>query len=212
MLLLPALALSSLFLLAPGLSENKSEKYWLYVGTYTNGSQSKGIYLFEMDSVTGKVKPLGLAGEAVNPSFLAIHPNRKFLYAVDEIAEFGRKPTGAVSAFAIDPQTGKLKLLNQQPSEGVGPCHLVVDRAGKNVLVANYGGGNGCVLPIGADGKLGAASSKYQHQGEVADKKRQGGPHAHSINLDAANHFAFVADLGLDQVFVYRFDAEHGTL
>lgn len=211
--LLRGLALLSLLAPAtPTLSENKSERYWMYVGTYTNAGQSKGIYLFEMDSGTGKLKPLGLAGEAVNPSFLAIHPNRKFLYAVDEIANFDGKKTGAVSAFAIDPQSGKLKLLNQQSSEGTGPCHLVVDRNGKNVLVANYGGGNGCVLPIGPDGKLAPASSKYQHHGTVADPARQGGPHAHSINLDDANKFAFVADLGLDEVFVYRFDSDKGTL
>ncbi len=205
------MAWSGLLLTAAAPATSDSGKLWVYVGTGTGGA-SKGIYRFDLDLATGKLTPQGLAGEAVNPTFLAIHPNQRFLYAVGEVNNFQGKKTGGVSAFAIDPKNGNLTLLNQQSSEGAGPCHLVVDRAGKNVLVANYGGGNGCVLPIGSDGKLSPASSKYQHKGEVADKKRQGGPHAHSINLDAANRYAFVADLGLDQVFVYRFDPEKGTL
>jgi 6-phosphogluconolactonase len=147
-----------------------------------------------------------------NPSFLAIHPGTKFLYAVSEVSDAGGKPTGAVAAFAIDPKSGKLKLLNQQSSQGAGPCHLNVDRAGKNVLVANYGGGSCAVLPIGADGKLGEATAAIQHKGKSVNPQRQEGPHAHSINLDSANRFAFVADLGLDEVLVYRFDSTKGSL
>lgn len=205
-----AFAVLSLLLAGAPVTDAKPEKLRVYVGT--GGSQGKGIYRFDLDLASGKLTPHGLVGEAVNPTFLAIHPNQRFLYAVGEVSNFQGKKTGGVAAFAIDAKTGGLTPLNQQSSEGAGPCHLVVDRAGKNVLVANYGGGNGCVLPIGPDGKLAPASAKYQHAGEVADKKRQGGPHAHSINLDAGNRFAFVADLGLDQVFVYRFDPEQGSL
>ncbi len=183
----------------------------VYVGTYT-GTKSKGIYVFEMDLSSGAVTPARLAGEAVNPSFVAIHPNQRFLYAVGEVSDFAGKKTGGVSAFAIDSSTGNLTLLNQQSSGGTGPCHLVVDKAGKNVLVANYSGGSVAVLPIQADGKLSEASCFIQHTGKSVNPRRQEAPHAHSINLDAANNFAFVADLGLDKVLVYRFDAAKGTL
>ena len=184
---------------------------WLYIGTYTGGG-SEGIYVSKLDSKTGALAKPELAAEIKNPSFVAVHPNRKFLYAVSEVADAGGKPTGGVAAFAIDDKTGKLTLLNQQSSEGTGPCHLVVDRAGKNVLVANYGGGSCASLPIGDDGKLGPATSAIQHQGKSVNAARQEAPHAHSINLDAANRFAFVADLGLDQVLVYKFDSKSGKL
>ena len=154
----------------------------------------------------GKCTPLGLAAEVKNPSFLAVHPNRKFLYAVSEISDLDGKPTGGVSAFAIDAASGKLKLLNQQSSRGAGPCHLVVDRSGKTVLVANYGGGSVASLPIGADGQLGPAASFIQHQGNSVNPARQKEPHAHSINVDPDNRFAVAADLGLDKVLVYRLD------
>ena len=117
-----------------------------------------------------------------------------------------------MSAFAIDAKTGDLTLLNQQPSEGTGPCHLVVDKTGRNVLVANYGGGTVAVLPIGADGRLKPASSVRAHEGSGPNTGRQEKPHAHGIYLDAAERFAFSPDLGADRVFVYRFDAAKGTL
>ncbi|MCS6863066.1 MAG: lactonase family protein, partial [Abditibacteriales bacterium] len=186
-------------------------KLMVYVGTYT-GTKSKGIYVFEMDYTSGAVSPARLAGEAIHPSFLAIHPNGRFLYAVGEVSDFAGKKSGGVSAFAIDASTGHLTLLNQQSSGGAGPCHLVVDNAGKNVLVANYGGGSVAVLPIQADGTLREASCFIQHTGKSVNPQRQEAPHAHSINLDAANRFAFVADLGLDKVLIYRFDAAKGTL
>ncbi len=187
------------------------EHLWVYVGTYT-GKGSKGIYRFDFDLATGKLSGRELAGEAVNPSFLAIHPNQRFLYAVDEIASFDGKKTGAVTAFALDPQSGKLTRLNQQASGGAGPCHLVVDQAGKHVLVANYGGGSASVLPIQADGRLGAATDVVQHKGSGTNPQRQEGPHAHSINLDKSNRHAVVADLGLDKVFIYRYDEAKGKL
>ena len=184
-----------------------------YVGTYTSGkTPSKGIYLLELDLASGRLTARDAGPKLPDPSFLAIHPSRKFLYAVNEVGEFNGKKGGGVSALAIDPATGGLKLLNQQSSVGSGPCHLTVDRTGKNVLVANYGSGSVACLPIQADGTLGAASAFIQHEGKGADPSRQEGPHAHSINLDAANRFAFVADLGLDKVLVYRFDADKGTL
>jgi 6-phosphogluconolactonase len=183
----------------------------VYVGTYTQG-KSQGVYLFRLDLQSARLAPEGVVPNVINPSFLAIHPNRRFLYAVNEIGDFRGAKSGAVSAFAIDAGTGKLRLLNQEASGGGGPCHLTVDRTGRNVLVANYGGGSVASLPLRADGRLGPATSFIQHRGSSVDRGRQEGPHAHSINLDAANRFAVAADLGLDQVLVYRFDADHGSL
>lgn len=189
----------------------KSDKLWVYFGTYT-GKKSKGIYRAELDLATGKLTAPKLAAEAVNPSFLALHPTGRYLYAVGEVAKFKGESAGGVVAFALDPKTGDLKPRNQQSSRGGGPCHIVVDAQGKQALVANYGGGSVAALPIGADGKLAPATAFIQHSGSSVDKKRQEKPHAHSINLDSANRFAFVADLGLDKIFVYRFDPAKGTL
>jgi 6-phosphogluconolactonase len=183
----------------------------VYVGTYTD-TTSKGIYRFTLDPKTGATTPPVLAAETRNPSFLALHPSGRFLYAVGEISSFDGKPSGAVSAFAVDPKTGGLALLNQQSSEGAGPCHVTVDKAGTHVLVANYGGGTVAVLPIGADGKLAAASSVQAHAGSGPNKARQEKPHAHGIYLSADNRFAFAPDLGADRVFVYRYDAAKGAL
>lgn len=191
----------------------KSTKFWVYIGTYTRGkSKSKGIYRCEFDTATGKLSEPVLAAETANPSFLAIHPSKRYLYAVGEMPEFEGKSSGAVTAFSLDPASGELKQLNQKPSGGAGPCHVVVDRQGKNVLVANYGGGSAAVLRLEEDGRLGERTGFSQHSGKGSDPGRQEGPHAHSINLDSANRFALVADLGLDQVLVYRFDADKGTI
>jgi 6-phosphogluconolactonase len=196
--------------LAIGEESAPPKKLLVYFGTYTGG-KSQGIYQSELDLASGALTPATVAAEVVSPSFLAIHPSRRFLYAVNE-AEIAGKKGGAVSGFALDPRTGQLTLLNQQSSGGAGPCHLVVDSRGKSVLVANYGGGSVASLPIGDDGKLGPATSFIQHKGTSVDPKRQEAPHGHSINLDAANRYAVAADLGLDQVLVYKFDAAQGTL
>ena len=192
-------------------TEGDGARPLVFFGTYT-GAKSKGIYVSRIDPATGRLTAPELAAESVNPSFLAVHPNRRFLYAVNELGEYNGKPGGAVSAFAIDARAGKLTLLNQQSSGGGGPCHLVVDKAGRNVLVANYGGGSVAVLPIQEGGRLGEATAFIQHTGSSVNPRRQKEPHAHSINLDTANRFAFAADLGLDRILVYRFDAAKGTL
>lgn len=183
----------------------------VYVGTYTDGT-SRGIYRTSLDLATGTANAPVLAGEAKNPTFLALHPSGRFLYAVSELDELAGVKTGGVLAFAIDATTGDLKLLNQQPSQGGAPCHLVVDKTGKSVLVANYGGGNVAVLRIAADGRLEPASSVRAHEGSGPNAARQQKPHAHGIYLDAAERFAVAPDLGADRVFVYRFDAQKGTL
>ncbi|MBW3538845.1 MAG: lactonase family protein [Planctomycetes bacterium] len=196
---------------APAVASEKRPSLVVYVGTYTQG-ESRGIYVFRLNPDSGACTEPELVAECENPTFLAIHPTQRFLYAVNEIGEFQGEKTGAVTAFAIDRQTGKLTELNQQPSRGAGPCHIVVDREGRNVLVANYGGGSVAVLPIEDGGRLAPPSDAEQHAGSSVNPQRQKGPHAHSINLDPAGRFAFAADLGLDKVLVYRFDADQGTL
>ena len=183
----------------------------VYIGTYT-GPKSQGIYTFRLNATTGEPTRPELAATASNPSFLAIHSNCRFLYAVGETNEFNGKPSGSVTAFAIDPLAGKLMQINQQASAGAGATHLSVDASGKYVLVANYGGGSIACLPIKADGRLGEATAFIQHKGFSVDPDRQKEPHAHGIYVDLANHFVFVPDLGLDRVMSYRFDEEKGSL
>lgn len=187
------------------------EEAWAYFGTYSRG-KSKGIYVSHFDLKTGALSAPELAAEAENPSFLVIHPNGRFLYAANEISEFKGEKAGSVSAFAIDTATHKLTLLGLQSSRGQGPCHLVVDRAARHVLLANYGGGSIASLPLRDDGSLGAATSFIQHSGSSVNAKRQSEAHAHSINLDAAGRFAYVPDLGMDKVMIYRFDSKTGAL
>lgn len=175
----------------------------VYLGTYT-GPKSKGIYVSRLNRATGELSAPELAAETKSPSFLAIHPNGKFLYAVGEVAEFQGKKAGSISAFSIDRKSGKLTALNQQTSGGDGPCYLVVDRAGKYVLAANYGGGSVTAIAIKDDGSLGEVTAFVQHEGKGVNAQRQEKPHGHSINVDKENRFAVAADLGLDKLLVYR--------
>lgn len=204
--------LSTLFSITKTQSLSAAEKYWVYVGTYTRGSDSKGIYQLLMNSETGKLSHVGLTPNVVNPSFLAIHPTQKYLYAVNEVGDFQGTKSGAVSAFSINPQTGGLNLLNQLSTEGGAPCHLVVDKTGRTVLVANYSGGNICTLRLQKNGKLKNVVSLIQHTGSSVHPSRQKAPHAHSINLDLENRHAVAADLGIDQLLVYQFDPKTGSL
>ena len=183
----------------------------LYVGTYTSG-KSEGIYVYNMNVSSGELKYFNTVKRVIDPSFLAVDRKRRFLYAVNELTEFGGKPGGALSAFSIDQKTGDLKLLNQQPSLGGAPCHVTVDATGRFVLVANYTGGNVSVLPVLPDGGLGTPTDMVQHQGSSANKERQEAPHAHCVVLDRSNRYAFVADLGLDKIMIYHFDAKAGKL
>ena len=174
----------------------------LFIGTYTS-STSEGIYTYRMNSDTGELTKF-TSIKSENPSFLTLDRSRRFLYAVNEVAEFEGKPSGAVSAYSID-RTGTLKSLNQQPSMGADPCHLTVDRRRTSLLVANYTGGSVALLPIMKNGTLGPATDVKQHEGS-GPKEQQKGPHAHCIILDSLERHAIAADLGSDRVLVYRFD------
>jgi len=196
---------------ASGFAQEHSRKYLLYVGTYTKG-ESKGIYAFRYDSKSGRLSSIGLVAETANPSFLAVDPTHKFLYAVNELQDYKGAKSGAITAYAIDRKTGKLSRLNEVASRGEDPCYISLDKTGKYVLVANYTSGNIAVFPVQKDGSLGEASAFVQHRGSGPNHERQEGPHAHWIETTADNRFAVVADLGLDKLLVYRFDASKGTL
>jgi 6-phosphogluconolactonase len=183
----------------------------VYIGTYT-GPKSQGIYTAQFDPATGKLTSPELAAKATNPSFLALHPHRPFLYAVSETGNVAGKPGGAVSAFSIEKNSGRLTPLNQQPSGGADPCHLAVDKTGRCVLVANYGNGSVAAFALQPDGRLSAPSAVIQHQGSSVNPQRQAGPHAHFITPDPADRFALTCDLGLDKVLVYRLDPADGVL
>jgi 6-phosphogluconolactonase len=191
-------------------------KYIFYVGTYTaddgKATQSKGIYAFRYDAATAEITPLGLAAETTNPSWVVVHPNGNFLYATNELKDYKGLNSGGLSAFSIDHATGKLTFLNEVASRGADPCYASVDRTGKYLLVANYTGGSVAVFPIQQDGKLGEASAFIQHNGHGPNAQRQEAAHAHSIDLSPDNRFAFVDDLGLDELKIYRFDSSKGTL
>jgi len=206
--------LVAVLLFSCGSSLAKSSHYILYVGTYTGG-ESKGIYAYSYDTASGKLTPLGLAAETASPSFLAVDASHRFLYAVNEVHDYKGENSGGVTAFAIDSdrKTGKLTELNEVASRGADPCYIVFDRTGKYVLVANYSGGNVAVFPLSADGHIGEASSVLKDSGTLGPiKDRQEAPHAHWIEASARNRFAYVSDLGLDRVLIYKFDATKGTL
>ena len=188
-----------------------ARKPLVYVGTYTDHG-SLGIYGYRFDPATGQLTSLGLAAETSEPSFLTVDPSRKVLYAANEVLNYKEQSTGAVSAFAIDFQSGKLSLLDEVSAGDEGPAHVTMDRTGKYVLVANYTRGSVAVLPVLPDGRLGEASAFVQHTGSSVDPERQLGPHAHAIEMSPDNRFAIVADLGLDELIVYPFDAAKGTL
>jgi 6-phosphogluconolactonase len=214
-------------LILTGAAKDSSKKdspknnYVLFVGTYT-GKDSKGIYAYGFDPSNAALAPLdaaakGLAAETTNPSYLAVDPSGRYLYAVNETQKYKGAASGAVSAFAINRDqngraTDKLALLNQMASRGTDPCYIVFDKSGKHALVANYSSGSVAVFPVQADGRLGDASAVMQHTGSSINKERQQGPHAHWIDLAPDNRFAIAVDLGLDEVLVYRFDAKTGSL
>lgn len=187
-------------------------QYLAFSGTYTRAGKSKGIYSFRFDTATGKLTPIGLAAETENPSFLVIHQNGRFLYAVNEIGKYQGQDTGSVTAFSIDRAAGKLTELNKVATKGTIPCHLKVDKSGKFLVLVNYGSGSTASFPIQADGRLGEAVSFHQHTGSSVNASRQKGPHAHSINFSPDYRFAIVADLGIDKVLTYKFDAKTGAL
>jgi 6-phosphogluconolactonase len=177
----------------------------MFVGTYTTG-ESQGIYGFRFDDTTGTIAPVGVVAETANPSFLAASGNRRYLFAVNEVA-----PAGTVTSFAVDGATGQLHAINTESSRGGSPCHLALDRTGRFLAVANYSSGNFAVLPVTADGRLGPAAAVLANTDSGPNRARQAVPHAHAVTFDATNTFLLGADLGTDRVFVYRFNPVTGA-
>lgn len=182
----------------------------IFIGTYT-GKGSNGIYTAEFNEESGSIGAITLAAKTDNPSFVTTDRTGKFLYAVNELGQYQGQPTGAVSAFEVEPSTGLLKLLNQIPSSGAAPCHLSLDQTGKFLFVANYMGGNIAVITIEENGSLGALTSVVQFSG-TGPHQRQDGPHAHYIQVTPDNNYVLAADLGTDKIMIYRFDASVGLL
>ncbi len=183
-------------------------KYFVYVGSYTAKTRSKGIYLFEFSPATGKFTPKGLAAATPDPSWVLLHPSGRFLYSVNESGK-----ASTLTAFSVDSKSGKLTQLNQLPALGEDPCYLSFDKTGKFLFVANYTSGNVAAFPILEDGRLGGHTALQSDQGTLGpNKERQEAPHAHWIEPSAHNHYVYVSDLGLDRVLIYKFDPAKGTL
>ena len=179
-------------------------EYIAYIGTYTRPNKSKGIYAWRFQPATGKLTAIGLVGETVSPSFVAVHPNHKFLYAVNEISNYAGTRAGSVSSFAMDTKTGQLQPINTVTSRGGGPCHLALDPSGKWLYVANYNSGSIAEYPVHDDGSLGEASAYVQHTGSSVNPQRQSGPHAHEAVFSPDGKTVFVPDLGLDRILSYK--------
>src|SRR2546423_1910100 len=203
----------------------------VYVGCYSSPAgpegavgRGAGIYLFEMNPETGALTQRDVFRTGANPSWLALGPSRTHLYSANEISNYEGKNSGSVSAWAIERASGRLTLLNTVSSEGAGPAHVSVHPSGKYALVANYHGGTVAVLPIRANGELGAATDVVHDSGTVGPAKASSGPagsfaisghdkpHAHMIAADPAGRFVFASDLGLDEIFIWKFDVETGKL
>ena len=183
----------------------------VFFGTYSSG-EDEGVYVYELSRETGELTKLATSGGIVNPSFVVVSPDGRFLYAVAETASTGGRPGGAVAAFAIDPETFALTKINEQSAMGRGPCHIDIDATGRMLLVANYSEGNIASYPLKENGSMDPAASTIQHEGSSVNEKRQEQAHAHSINVDPTNRFAFACDLGTDEVLAYRLNVATGAM
>ncbi len=196
-------------------SHNRSERNpVVYVGTYTTvrPKGTEGIFVYRLDMANGALALDSAIDAGPNPSFLALSPDGKYLYAVNETMDLDGQPGGGVSALAVDAATARLTCLNRQRSHGGLPCYVSIDQTGRYVMVANYATGSAAILPVQSDGRLSQASDVVQHTGSSVNRKRQEGPHAHSIVLDPGNRLAYVPDLGIDRVMIYEVDYDAGKL
>lgn len=212
-------------------ANREGQSVFAYVGSYSSPQgpegaigRGQGIYLFEMNPATGALVQREVFPDDSNPAWLAFNPSQTHLYSANEIANYQGADSGAVSAYSIDRLSGHLKLLNKVSSEGAGPAHLSVHPSGKYVLVANYQGGTVAVLPIRANGELGAATDVIHDSGTIGLPRPTSAPagsfaisghdkpHAHMIQSDRAGKFVLSTDLGLDRIFVWKFDIEKGKL
>jgi 6-phosphogluconolactonase len=203
--------LAFVFVLLAGVVTASAKDSLVFFGTFTNGL-SKGIYVSQLDDRTGKLSAPELAATLPSPNFLTASPDGRFLYAATRMDEFSGVKGGAVSALAVDAATGKLTLLNQKSSGGVGPCHVSVDASGKFLFVANYNGGSIKAFLLKPDGRLGEDGTFIQHTGHSVNPDRQAAAHAHWIAADPSDRFVLACDLGMDKVMIYKLNPTNATL
>lgn len=203
------------------------DRHLAYVGTYTdavgNLGNGEGIYAFDFDPATGELSHRRLAAKTPSPSWIVIHPSRKFLYAANEVTDFNGN-SGSISAFAVDAASGNLTPINKVSSEGAGPAYLSIDATGRFAFVANYVGGSIAVIPILSSGALGSPADIHRDTGSLGAAQASSAPkgsfaisghdapHAHMIAADQENRFVLATDLGQDRIYVYRFEAGSGKL
>lgn len=191
-------------------TQKNNDEHYLLVGTYTSG-KSEGIYVYKFNSQTGDVNYISTAKNVSNPSYLAVSPNEKHVYAVNENHN-KEQNGGEVTAFSFDKKTGVLTQLNKQPSAGNDPCYISINKSGKFVIVGNYSSGTLSVLPVQKDGSLEPALTVIKHEGHGVNSERQESPHVHSTVLSNDNKYLFVPDLGIDKIMIYLFDSKKGKL
>ena len=197
--------------LGVSLSAQKSKEQFLIIGTYTSGTND-GIYVYKFNTETGENSFVSSV-KTSNPSYLAISPNQKYVYAVNENADSTRfTVTGHVAAFSFDKTTGKLNFINKQESGGKHPCYVSIDKTGKWVIVGNYSSGSLAVLPVRSNGSLDSAVQVMQHEGSSVNSERQEALHVHATVLNKNNKTLYVPDLGLDEVKLYNLDNKTGKL
>jgi 6-phosphogluconolactonase len=186
-----------------------SNDQFAFIGTYTRLG-SEGIYTLRLNGETGELTQVSVATGLENPSFVALDPSGEHLYAVSETSAFNG--SGGITAFSVNRSTGELTQINQQSTGGPGPCHLMIDSTDSMVIVTNYSGGSVSAHPIASDGSVGERTEFIQHVGSSINKNRQETAHAHSVNIDKTNRYAFVCDLGKDQVLTYAMDVANAKL
>ncbi len=183
----------------------------IFIGSYT-AKDTPGIHVAQFNSDSGEIRLKKSFVGIENPSFLVVHPNGRFLYAVSEIGQGSHGEHGSVTALQYNPSNHSLEKLNQQTTQGDWPCHLTLDQSGRYLVASNYGSGNAALYPILDDGRLGELIALLQHEGSGPNPDRQEGPHAHSAIFSPDNTYLIVADLGIDRLVIYRFDADKGQI
>lgn len=198
------------------------KKEYIFVGTYTQpilfgtgdilDGKGKGIYFLEMNVETGKLDLKNLTEGIINPSYLCFSPDKQFLYTVNELKEYQGEASGSVSAYKLDQKSGSLTYINTQPTGGTDPCHVITNDAFTHLYVSNFMSGSVSIFPIREDGSIGESSQFIQHEGSSVVKARQSGPHAHSVFFDSKQGHAFIPDLGIDKLMIYKTDFKNGKL
>lgn len=195
----------------------QTTKVFAYVGVYTNiqpyaRGRADGINVYSLDTTSGAMHLVQSVAGPMNPTFLTLDPAQRHLYSVVSVPEIDGHDGGALSAYDVDPVSGRLTYLNRESVMGPGPCFVTVDATSSFAIAANYPGGSVAMLPIESDGRLGVATDFIQHVGSSVHMPNQERAHAHSVFIDAANRFALICDLGMDKIMSYRLDLEKGKL